>query len=221
MASSIHTIYRPLARSRRERVPATRSKSGKLSSVSDAEDETTPEEPIVLEEELEDDFEQMTDRFAPGPEQGGQSLRMALSPLPELDSLELTAKSHPSRSGSMATVKLQRRARLAEKLREVFDVPGIQEVVAGQASDVCHDDRADEVQSQRCHVGCLDPSVSFASVIDIWHHTDTLYAVLQGYMYLTDAYLCFFAHMPSREVRDAFSLMATFLIPSPPFRIRF
>lgn len=25
-------------------------------------------------------------------------------------------------------------------------------------------------------------------------------AVLQGYIYLTDSYLCFFAHMPSKEV---------------------
>ncbi|EKM60815.1 glycosyltransferase family 1 protein [Phanerochaete carnosa HHB-10118-sp] len=163
MASSIHTIYRPLARSRRERVPATRSKSGKLSSVSDAEDEPAPEEPVVLEEELEDDFEQTVDRFTPGPEQGMDSPRMPLSPLPELDFLESNTKSHPSRSGSMATVKLQRRARLAEKLREVFDVPGIQEVIAEM------------------------PCWLLRSIL------------LQGYMYLTDSCLCFFAHMPSRE----------------------
>lgn len=26
-------------------------------------------------------------------------------------------------------------------------------------------------------------------------------SVLQGYMYLTDSYLCFFAHLPAKEVR--------------------
>ncbi|KAF8898479.1 glycosyltransferase family 1 protein [Infundibulicybe gibba] len=53
----------------------------------------------------------------------------------------------------MATVRLQRRARLAEKLKDVFELDGIEEVRA----------------------------------------------VLQGYMYLTNSYLCFFAHMPARE----------------------
>ena len=136
MASSIHTIYRPLARSRRGKVPVTRSKPRMLSSVSDAEEEPAPEEPVVSEEEGEDDFEPTEDRLTPEPKQDSYSLRMTMSALPELDSLESTAKSHPSRSGSMATVKLQRRARLAEKLREVFDVPGIQEVIAGKVTVV-------------------------------------------------------------------------------------
>ncbi|KIP06915.1 glycosyltransferase family 1 protein [Phlebiopsis gigantea 11061_1 CR5-6] len=63
----------------------------------------------------------------------------------------------------MGTVKIQRRARLAEKLREVFDVPGIEEVVAEM------------------------PCWLLRSIL------------LQGYMYLTDSHLCFFAHMPLRE----------------------
>ena len=88
----------------------------------------------MSEEDLEDDFEQTEYRHAADPQQSMHSPQMTLSPLPELDSLDLTTKSHPSRSGSMATVKLQRRARLAEKLREVFDVPGIQEVIAGKVS---------------------------------------------------------------------------------------
>jgi sterol 3beta-glucosyltransferase len=131
MASSIHTIYRPLARSRRNKIPATRSKHRKLPSVSDAEDEPTPEEPVMSEEELEEDFEPM-DRHAPDPKQGRLSPTMSLSLLPEL-ALGSASKSHPTRSGSMATVKLQRRARLAEKLKDVFDVQGIQEVIAGDA----------------------------------------------------------------------------------------
>ena len=59
------------------------------------------------------------------------SYYQALPPLPELDASELSIKPHPARSGSMGTVKLQRRAKLAEKLREVFSVEGIEEVVAG------------------------------------------------------------------------------------------
>jgi sterol 3beta-glucosyltransferase len=38
----------------------------------------------------------------------------------------------PSRTGSMATVRLQRRAGLAAKLKEVFDLDGIEEVWAGK-----------------------------------------------------------------------------------------
>ena len=40
-------------------------------------------------------------------------------------------------------------------------------------------------------------------VIDLSRLTLSLtqpYSVLQGYMYLTNSYLCFFAHMPAREV---------------------
>lgn len=39
-----------------------------------------------------------------------------------------------SRSASLSTVKFQRRAKLAEKLKEVFEVEGIEEVVAGETS---------------------------------------------------------------------------------------
>ena len=142
MASSIHTIYRPLARSRRGKMFATRSELRQLPSLSDAEDEPSPEEPVMSEEELEDDFEPMSDRQTPDAQQDAHSPDIVLSPLPDFTSLDPSAKSHPSRSGSMATVKLQRRARLAEKLRDVFDVQGIQEVVAGNAgpfSKYCHE----------------------------------------------------------------------------------
>ncbi|TRM60133.1 glycosyltransferase family 1 protein [Schizophyllum amplum] len=63
----------------------------------------------------------------------------------------------------MATVRLQRRNRLASKLKEVFELEGIDEVCAEM------------------------PCWLLRSVL------------LQGYMYLTNSYLCFFAHMPSRE----------------------
>ena len=64
-----------------------------------------------------------------------RSFVIALS-LPELDSRDVPMKPHSTRSGSMATVKLQRRARLAEKLREIFEISGIEEVIAGELSVV-------------------------------------------------------------------------------------
>lgn len=137
LASSIHTIYRPLARSRRENEPVRRgSKATQLASVSDVEDEQPPEEPVMSEEEIEEDFEPMGSETADPKRGNRRSLRMSLPPLPELDSLEAAAmKQHPARSGSMATVKLQRRARLAEKLKEIFEVQGINEVVAGEPEE--------------------------------------------------------------------------------------
>lgn len=132
MASSIHTIYRPLARSRKEKLPPQRRKQGKVSSLSDAEDDVATEEPILSEEDIDEDFEPTSSRNA---QRAKQSLHISLPPLPELDASELSNTPHPTRSGSMGTVKLQRRAKLAEKLREVFNVQGIEEVVAGTS---CH-----------------------------------------------------------------------------------
>jgi len=53
---------------------------------------------------------------------------------------------------------------------------------------------------QKCHAGYCDQSVSIFRIcisLDLKLMTN---AVLQGYMYLTNSHLCFFAHMPSREV---------------------
>lgn len=131
MASSIHTIYRPLARSRRDKAPTTRSKHRHPSGISDIEDEPIVEEPVMSEEDLEEDFEPSAEQQMSDSKQDKHSLRISLATLPELSTLESPTRSHPSRSGSMGTVKIQRRARLAEKLREVFDVQGIEEVIAG------------------------------------------------------------------------------------------
>jgi sterol 3beta-glucosyltransferase len=40
------------------------------------------------------------------------------------------------RSGSMATIRLHRRTRLAEKLKEVYDLEDVREVWAGMSSNV-------------------------------------------------------------------------------------
>ena len=87
----------------------------------------------MSEEEIEEDFEPMKSGISESPKdktrQGKSSKTRELGPH------ESSAKIHSSRSGSMATVKLQRRARLAEKLREIFDINGIEEVIAGKWHD--------------------------------------------------------------------------------------
>ncbi|CAG7846562.1 Sterol 3-beta-glucosyltransferase; AltName: Full=Autophagy-related protein 26 [Serendipita indica DSM 11827] len=141
LSSSIHTIHRPVARFRRQ---------------STAVDTASPENDSPDEED-EDDFD--PDALPLG----------ASAPRPPLHTnatarqSELPTRTIMRRSTSLATVKVQRRARLAEKLKEVFDVPEIGEVIAEM------------------------PCWLLRSVL------------LQGYMYLTNSHICFFAHMPSRE----------------------
>ncbi|KAH9937404.1 glycosyltransferase family 1 protein [Fomitopsis serialis] len=163
LASSIHTIYRPLARSKRGKLPTlfSRSKSPELDPVSDREETPRLEETVISDEELQDDFEPPDDTqdvsysdSQPGPSDSPTSIHQ---------SVRGTHRHPPTRSGSMGTVKIQRRSRLAEKLRDIFELQGIQEVVAEM------------------------PCWLLRSIL------------LQGYMYLTDSYMCFFAHMPSKE----------------------
>lgn len=120
-----------MARSRRPK----RRTHKKMPSVTDTDEEPTTEGPIMSEEEVEGDFEADKDGSPDHRSINRHSGVMALPPLPELDASDSSeARSHPARSGSMGTVttvKIERRARLAEKLRDVFDLKGIQEVVSG------------------------------------------------------------------------------------------
>ena len=43
-----------------------------------------------------------------------------------------------STTGSMATIRVKRRAQLADKLRDIFELEGIQQVVAGQHCSLPH-----------------------------------------------------------------------------------
>jgi sterol 3beta-glucosyltransferase len=80
----------------------------------------------------EEDFEQTTPR---PPDARRLTLGQHALSVPAArqvgDSPELL-KPSLARSGTMVTVRIQRRARLAEKLKEVFDLDGIQEVWAGE-----------------------------------------------------------------------------------------
>ncbi|KIJ45703.1 hypothetical protein M422DRAFT_251011 [Sphaerobolus stellatus SS14] len=122
LASSIHALYKPVAHARR----------GEMSP--------SEEHPIALpeyfgdnelgggirspDELVEDDFEASSPRM---------TAEEDLAERPGTSPPVMRRDGKPAvRSGSMATVKLQRRARLASKLREVFEVEDIGEVVAGQ-----------------------------------------------------------------------------------------
>lgn len=123
LASSIHAIHRPLARSRRRDIPGQKRPSG----------EVVLEEPesYLSDEEVEQDFEESK---APEPR---PRLSQQSHSLPPLGNHSINAStSNPfkfanTRTGSMATIRLHRRARLAEKLRDVFELDGIKEVQAG------------------------------------------------------------------------------------------
>ncbi|KAJ3548557.1 hypothetical protein NMY22_g1223 [Coprinellus aureogranulatus] len=152
LSSSIHAIYRPLARSRRLSHSMFAKDQRTTSPV--AEEDATSEDASISEDEIEPDFDNTPrpTHVSPGHvRQLSQDDRLSLRPSSD-------------RQGSSTTLKSQhRRERLADKLREIFELEGIHEVWAEM------------------------PCWLLRSVL------------LQGYMYLTDNYLCFFAHMPTRE----------------------
>ena len=86
------------------------------------------EDVSAFDEDLETDFEE-TPRFPDDVSLHAQQGTDATGP---------SGKGSPSnamrdRAGSMATVRLHRRARLAEKLKEVYDLDDIREVWAGMS----------------------------------------------------------------------------------------
>lgn len=214
MASSIHAIYRPVARSNRGTPATVRPNKGKsrLSVQAEgyfsptSESEAPDDELDDLEEESLEDFDFAAaaarppplplaakyDPTAPSPattsfagsihlltpEGRGSPSPFVTSPVSGIPPKLLLPNQ--TRQDSLATVRSKRKARLAEKLREVFGLREVEEVIAEM------------------------PCWLLRSVL------------LQGYMYLTSGHLCFFAHMPAREVsrrRAGSCLGNTGLIP--------
>ncbi|KAG8962323.1 Sterol 3-beta-glucosyltransferase [Tulasnella sp. 425] len=197
MASSIHAIYRPVARSNRGTPATARPNKGKSRLGVPAEGYFSPtseseapdDELDDLEEESHEDFDLAAaanrppplplaakyDPTAPSPattsfagslhllspEGRGSPAPFTTSPISGLPPKLLLPNQ--TRQDSLATVRSKRKARLAEKLREVFGLREVEEVIAEM------------------------PCWLLRSVL------------LQGYMYLTSGHLCFFAHMPARE----------------------
>ncbi len=124
LTSSIHTIHRPVARSRRVAAPSNALRPFKEQATEDDSDGDGPDE-----EPEDEDFEDgapkipVTTTLHPAAQRAGPSVPRGVDPR--------ASRIVPSRTGSTATVRLQRRTRLAEKLRDVFQLEGIEEVVAG------------------------------------------------------------------------------------------
>ncbi|KAG6844274.1 hypothetical protein H0H87_008223 [Tephrocybe sp. NHM501043] len=130
LASSIHTIHRPLARSRRLSMPYSTPTLAANSPYGPVDEETEPESMSSEEEQEAEDFEE------------SPRLPYPTFPLTQSESIIRSEKQEgrhgslaqprirPSRAGSMATIRLQRRAGLAEKLKEVFELEAIEEVRA-------------------------------------------------------------------------------------------
>lgn len=152
LSSSIHAIYRPLARSRR--LSTSKLAKDNRSSSPVLEEDAASEDASISEDDLEHDFEDTPRPRHSNPQHVQQQ---------SLSKDKAVSRPYTDRNGSSTTLKSHRRARLADKLREIFELEGIQEVWAEM------------------------PCWLLRSVL------------LQGYMYLTDNYLCFFAHMPTRE----------------------
>lgn len=127
MASSIHAIHRPVARSqRRERAGKDKTKMAQEIFISDTEEEER-HYPTILSEE-EDDFD---------PPTIPSNLPTPLKPTPSTSASRRLNRRF-STTGSMATIRVKRRAQLADKLRDIFELEGICQVLAGKHCSLSH-----------------------------------------------------------------------------------
>ena len=135
LTSSIHAIYRPLARFRKGEPSASSHRAARspgLPSLSDNEETLRPEDSLPSDEDTEGDFEPHDGHLITDPTHSGRILPELI---PDLDASVPDVSSGTrgtTRPGSIATVRQNRRAQLAEKLRDVFELSNINEVVAGK-----------------------------------------------------------------------------------------
>jgi len=123
MASSIHAIYRPVARSKKaEAVLSSLHDEAHEGSDGDL-DVTSPSE----EDPDTEDFEATTPR-PPDVKKPELPVARPIAHRPGV-SLRRRASSH---AGSITTVRMGRRVLLAEKLKEIFELNAIDEVLAGE-----------------------------------------------------------------------------------------
>jgi sterol 3beta-glucosyltransferase len=125
LASSIHAIHRSVAHIRRGDTPfisQSPGHDGEYFGYNHAHGTIQPEQ--ISEELNEEDFEL-------GGAEASTVKGKAPMPMDAKIPLIQPHRGLPLRVGSMATVRVQRRAKLASKLREVFDLSDIEEVVAG------------------------------------------------------------------------------------------
>ena len=185
MASSIHAIHRPFESTtdlaRRVALPSDEEDDGERTAEEDGKDYATGTSPAtIVPKSLAD-----------------QPSIVQITREPSFGNLEgsamNTSKLHREapislRRSSRADLKEQRRAVLASKLREVFDLEAAEEVLAGKSTY-----RRRERSSRRSWAEY--PSWFVSSVL------------LQGYLYLTSGHICFYAFI--REKKVSISTLAT------------
>lgn len=136
LASSIHTIHRPLARSQRVPIP-----NAVKSSARPLQDERVDLEDVSSEEDLENDFEDTPRIEGAVPSQFIKDLTIA----------EERFGRGQEHGASLATIRLHRRTHLAEKLKQVFELEEIQEVLTGMP--ICSWIVSFHDSFQKCPVG--------------------------------------------------------------------
>jgi len=114
LASSIHTIHRPLARSQRVPIPEAFSINARPPRKKrvDLED-------VSSDDDMENDFEDTPRITGAVPSQFIK------------DSTTEEGDPAQERGGSLPTIRLHRRMHLAEKLKQVFELEDIHEVLTG------------------------------------------------------------------------------------------
>ena len=114
LASSLHTIHRPLARSQRVPIPNAFKHNARPSKKRPVDLGDTSEE-----EDIQNDFE-VTPRITDA------------SPSQFIND-SITAEEGPAQEHgtSLATIRIHRRIHLAEKLKQVFELDDIHEVLSG------------------------------------------------------------------------------------------
>lgn len=135
LASSIHTIYRPIARSRRKDTPMMPPKS--IGGKHQGYFPTIPsdEENGPVSDYDDDDFEMDDTPQADGRSPSDDTKttpQSSESTTPEAKRKTARQRFAMVRSASLATVRLKRRRRLADKLKDIFGLSSITEVVAGK-----------------------------------------------------------------------------------------
>lgn len=136
IASSIHTIHRPIARSRKLDSPLSPKHAngkGKAPALYSPVPASSDEEDGDVSDE-DEDFE-LTPIKSLGSNIEEEQSKDVPTALPgtdkKKDKLVHLRRANMTRSASLATVRIKRRTMLAQKLKEVFALNDINEVVAG------------------------------------------------------------------------------------------
>ena len=137
LASSIHTIHRPIARLRKHEQPGrSHLKDGSQTPSHFTPIHSSDEDSLSAEDE-DEDFEStpiITQRSQHIVEVPMDDETAAVTTRPstgaDIDRLAHVRRSM-TRTSSLATVRIKRRTRLAEKLKDIFGLNEIREVIAG------------------------------------------------------------------------------------------